>query len=190
VLLARLTSEAVRLCWFLPNFGWTICSRNVFIARGAVVQVLGDHVDQKGSIVQPDRLRFDFSHSGPIDGPTLGKIENICNEQLARKLQIFEKETPLSDARRINGALLFPFMSKQACEAANVNVVGVQATACAAVRSHMMSGMLQGCARCLESSIQIQSGWFQLASPSRTCLLTRVTQRTANTLSSSAAARI
>lgn len=67
------------------------------------LQVLGDHVDQKGSIVQPDRLRFDFSHSGPIDGPTLGRIENICNEELARKLQIYAKDCALADARQING---------------------------------------------------------------------------------------
>jgi len=65
--------------------------------------VLGDHVDQKGSIVQPDRLRFDFSHSGPIDGPWLGKIENICNEQLAKKMTIYAKDCALSDARGING---------------------------------------------------------------------------------------
>ena len=62
-------------------------------------------MDQKGSIVQPDRLRFDFSHSGPIDGPTLGRIENICNEQLARKLHIYAKDCALSEARQINGGV-------------------------------------------------------------------------------------
>jgi alanyl-tRNA synthetase len=73
------------------------------------VQVLGDHVDQKGSIVQPERLRFDFSHGGPIDGPTLGRIENICGEQLARDLPIYAREVALADARQINGALLMVF---------------------------------------------------------------------------------
>lgn len=67
------------------------------------MQVLGDHIDQKGSIVQPERLRFDFSHGGPIDGATLGKIEAICNEQLAADLQIFAKDVALSEARQING---------------------------------------------------------------------------------------
>ncbi len=74
--------------------------------EAVILQVLGDHVDQKGSIVQPDRLRFDFSHSGPIDGPTLGQIENICNQQLAQKMKIYAKDCALSDARRINGRLL------------------------------------------------------------------------------------
>ncbi len=71
--------------------------------KAGFLQVLGDHVDQKGSIVQPDRLRFDFSHSGPIDGPTLGQIENICNEQLAKKMKIYAKDCALADARQING---------------------------------------------------------------------------------------
>lgn len=63
-------------------------------------------MDQKGSIVQPERLRFDFSHSGTIDGPTLGKIESICNEQLARRMNIYAKDCALSDARQINGERL------------------------------------------------------------------------------------
>ena len=67
------------------------------------VQALGDHVDQKGSIVQPERLRFDLSHSGPIDGPTLGRIESICSEQLAQDLPIYAQEVALADARQING---------------------------------------------------------------------------------------
>lgn len=54
--------------------------------------------------MQPERLRFDFSHGGPINGPTLGKIEAICNQQLAADLDIFAKDVALSDARQINGA--------------------------------------------------------------------------------------
>ena len=84
-----------------------LCGRMPLRCRAHIktcfAQVLGDHVDQKGSIVQPDRLRFDFSHSGPIDGPTLGRIENICNEQLTRKLRIYAKDCTLSEARQING---------------------------------------------------------------------------------------
>ncbi len=83
-----------------------LCGRIPLRCRAHInAQVLGDHVDQKGSIVQPDRMRFDFSHSGPIDGPTLGRIENICNEQLARKLRIYAKDCALSEARQINGGV-------------------------------------------------------------------------------------
>ena len=68
-------------------------------------QVLGDHVDQKGSIVLPDKLRFDFTHSGPIDGPALSRIEAISRQQLEARMQVFAQEVPLSQAKAINGAL-------------------------------------------------------------------------------------
>ena len=79
-------------------------------------QVLGDHVDQKGSIVQPERLRFDFSHSGPIDGPTLGRIEGICSEQLAQDLPIYAQEVALAEARQIHGAHALLLSVHGACE--------------------------------------------------------------------------
>ena len=68
-------------------------------------QVLGDHVDQKGSIVLPDKLRFDFTHSGPIDGVALSRIEAISRQQLEARLQVFAQEVPLSAAKAIKGAL-------------------------------------------------------------------------------------
>lgn len=83
-----------------------------------MVQVLGDHIDQKGSIVQPERLRFDFSHGSPIDGPTLGKIEAICNQQLAADYPIFAKDVALSKARNINGNVSVPPQFSVACSRA------------------------------------------------------------------------
>lgn len=68
--------------------------------------MLGDHIDQKGSIVQPERLRFDFSHGGAIDGPMLGRIEALCSDQLARDLPIYAQDVALADARPISGAPL------------------------------------------------------------------------------------
>lgn len=67
------------------------------------MQVLGDHVDQKGSIVQPERLRFDFSHNGSIDTLGLARIEAICQESLAKALPVYSKEVSLALARQING---------------------------------------------------------------------------------------
>lgn len=69
----------------------------------ALREVLGDHVDQKGSIVLPEKLRFDFSHGKPVDPEHLRRIESIVNEQIKAELDVFSKEATLAEAKRING---------------------------------------------------------------------------------------
>mmetsp|Transcript_19360 Transcript_19360/g.58510 ORF Transcript_19360/g.58510 Transcript_19360/m.58510 type:complete len:958 (+) Transcript_19360:236-3109(+) len=69
----------------------------------ALKSVLGDHVAQKGSIVLPDRLRFDFSHPGVIEPAKLQAIEEMCLDSLAKAHQVYSKEVPLAQARDING---------------------------------------------------------------------------------------
>ncbi|KAK3025536.1 hypothetical protein RJ639_041014, partial [Escallonia herrerae] len=69
----------------------------------ALREVLGNHVDQKGSIVLPEKLRFDFSHGKPVKPDELRKIESIVNKQIKDELGVFAKEVTLTDAKRVNG---------------------------------------------------------------------------------------
>ncbi|XP_024193988.1 alanine--tRNA ligase [Rosa chinensis] len=69
----------------------------------ALREVLGSHVDQKGSIVLPEKLRFDFSHGKPVDPEQLRRIESIVNEQIKAELDVSVKEVALVEAERING---------------------------------------------------------------------------------------
>ncbi|KAJ9562621.1 hypothetical protein OSB04_007781 [Centaurea solstitialis] len=69
----------------------------------ALREVLGNHVDQKGSIVLPEKLRYDFSHGKPVKPEDLRKIEAIVNEQIKAELDVSAKEASLADAKRVNG---------------------------------------------------------------------------------------
>ena len=69
----------------------------------ALREVLGDHIDQKGSLVAPTKLRFDFSHNKPIVPGDLVKIENICNEWVKKAAPVFAEEMSLQEAHKIPG---------------------------------------------------------------------------------------
>ena len=68
--------------------------------------VLGTHVRQQGSLVEPDRLRFDFSHHGPIDAATLQAIESEVNEHILENSPVETREMPYPDALKL-GAMAF-----------------------------------------------------------------------------------
>jgi alanyl-tRNA synthetase len=67
---------------------------------------LGNHVRQQGSLVEPERLRFDFSHHGPIDSATLGAIESEVNELLLANEPVSTRQMPYADALAL-GAMAF-----------------------------------------------------------------------------------
>ena len=61
-------------------------------------------VDQKGSIVLPEKLRFDFSH-GQITTEQLERIESTCKDYVLHPRAVFAKEVPYQEARQIEGNL-------------------------------------------------------------------------------------
>ncbi len=66
--------------------------------------VLGDHVQQKGSNITAERLRFDFAHPEPMTDEQIKKVESIVNEQIQRKLPVSFEIMTLDDAKK-NGAI-------------------------------------------------------------------------------------
>jgi alanyl-tRNA synthetase len=73
----------------------------------ALRQVLGDHVAQKGSLVAPDRLRFDFSHPKPMTAQELEKVEDIANDFVLQNSQVTTRLMALDDARASGARALF-----------------------------------------------------------------------------------
>ncbi|MBX3357160.1 MAG: alanine--tRNA ligase [Phycisphaeraceae bacterium] len=69
----------------------------------ALRQTLGDGVDQKGSLVAPDRLRFDFSHSKPVSPEELARIESIVRDRITARQTVFAEAGPQTLARSITG---------------------------------------------------------------------------------------
>lgn len=69
--------------------------------------VLGDHVAQKGSMVSPDRLRFDFSHPKPVTAEELAKVEDIANDIVLQNAPVTTRLMALDDARNSGARALF-----------------------------------------------------------------------------------
>jgi len=69
----------------------------------ALREVLGGEVDQKGSLVAPDKLRFDFSHKAGVTEEELKKVEEISNKYIADDKEVFASDVNLPTARQIQG---------------------------------------------------------------------------------------
>jgi len=73
----------------------------------ALKNVLGDHVNQKGSNITEERLRFDFSHPQKVTREELDEVEKIVNEQIARDLEVTCEEMTLEEAKNSGAIGLF-----------------------------------------------------------------------------------
>lgn len=73
------------------------------ILNFALREVLGDGIDQKGSLVAPEKLRFDFSHRSQISDQDLEKIEDISTSYIKQNCIVYAKDVPLATAKGIEG---------------------------------------------------------------------------------------
>ncbi len=74
----------------------------------ALKQVLGDHVEQKGSFVSPDTLRFDFSHFQKVTDEELREVERLVNSMIRQDISLEEfRDTPIEEARKLGAIALF-----------------------------------------------------------------------------------
>ena len=72
------------------------------ILNFALREVLGDDIEQKGSLVAEEKLRFDFSHKKPLTIDELHVIENICKGKIHENLNVYYREIPLEKAKLIS----------------------------------------------------------------------------------------
>ncbi|MGN6117724.1 MAG: alanine--tRNA ligase [Nitrobacter sp.] len=73
----------------------------------ALRQVLGDHIAQRGSLVAPERLRFDFAHNKPISADELRRIEDIANDVVLENADVTTRLMAVDDAREAGARALF-----------------------------------------------------------------------------------
>ena len=73
----------------------------------ALREVLGGHVQQKGSLVGPDRTRFDFAHGAPLTAAQIAQIESLVNAEILANAPVAAKVVPLDEARTLGAVMLF-----------------------------------------------------------------------------------
>ncbi len=77
------------------------------LMQQALREVLGSHVEQKGSLVDKDKLRFDFTHFSPMTEEEIAKVEEIVNREIAAGLDVVTNEMSIEDAKKTGAMALF-----------------------------------------------------------------------------------
>ena len=77
------------------------------LLQKALKKVLGSHVEQKGSLVTPDRLRFDFAHFSPMTEDEIAQVEKLVNESIQAAYPVVTKEMSIEEAKKTGAMALF-----------------------------------------------------------------------------------
>ena len=77
------------------------------LMQKALRMVLGNHVEQAGSLVDPDKLRFDFTHFSPMTPEEIAKVEEIVNREIQNGLDVVTNEMTIDEAKKTGAMALF-----------------------------------------------------------------------------------
>ena len=77
------------------------------LLQKALKTVLGSHVEQKGSLVTPTRLRFDFAHFQAMTAEEIAKVEEIVNKEIQAAIPVVTKVMPIEEAKKTGAMALF-----------------------------------------------------------------------------------
>ncbi len=98
------------------------------LLHAALRSVLGDHVHQAGSLVAPDRLRFDFTHHGPVSAEQLEEIESQVNRGILEAVPLDIQQRPYADA--VSGGAMALFGEKYGDVVRVVSIPGISQELC------------------------------------------------------------
>ncbi len=104
------------------------------LLHAALREVLGQHVKQAGSLVAPDRLRFDFTHYAPLTDEEISDIERLVNTEVLHNRDVQTEIKPLEDALRSGAMALFG--EKYASDVRVVSVPGFSTELCGGTHVH------------------------------------------------------
>ncbi|PIE34989.1 alanine--tRNA ligase [candidate division KSB3 bacterium] len=120
------------------------------LLHAALREVLGDHVKQAGSLVTPDRLRFDFTHFSSLELTDLQRIEELVNQNIRSNTEVHTEEVSLDEALN-QGALAF-FEEKYGDTVRMVKIPGISTELCGGTHA-AATGEIGVCKIVSESSI-------------------------------------